>query len=339
MFTGPGCGARHRRGGRRDRRRRPRCGCARALARRDRRGRLGRGQRRLPHGDGGRRRRASPPTSCTRRCARSLAGRARRRARRSTSSCALRAADRLGGHIVQGHVDGVGTVARRARGRLRRVVTIDAEPELLRYVVEKGSIAVDGVWLTVARGRRRRLRGLADPGDAASARRWARPAPGTRGQPRGGRAGEVRREAGRGTRMSAEHPRDAVRHRRGGDRGHPRRARWSSSATTRTARTRATSRWRPSSRRPRRSTSWPREGRGLICLALTPERCDELGLDLMAAQERVARFETAFTRLDRGARGRHDRHLGARPRAHDPGRDRPGHDGRATSSSPATCSR
>jgi riboflavin synthase len=58
---------------------------------------------------------------------------------------ALRAGEPLGGHYVQGHVDGVGTV--RAIGE---PVWIDAPPELLRYVVEKGSIAVDGVSLTVA---------------------------------------------------------------------------------------------------------------------------------------------------------------------------------------------
>jgi riboflavin synthase len=62
----------------------------------------------------------------------------------------LRAADRLGGHFVQGHVDGVGTV-RDVRGDgFARVVTVAAPPEVLRYVVEKGSIAVDGVSLTVA---------------------------------------------------------------------------------------------------------------------------------------------------------------------------------------------
>jgi riboflavin synthase len=58
---------------------------------------------------------------------------------------ALRAGEPLGGHYVQGHVDGVGTV--RSTGE---PVWIDATPELLRYVVEKGSIAVDGVSLTVA---------------------------------------------------------------------------------------------------------------------------------------------------------------------------------------------
>ena len=63
----------------------------------------------------------------------------------------LRASDRLGGHIVQGHVDGVGVVAARREEGFAKVVTIEADPSLLRYVVEKGSIAVDGVSLTVAR--------------------------------------------------------------------------------------------------------------------------------------------------------------------------------------------
>ena len=62
-----------------------------------------------------------------------------------------------------------------------------------------------------------------------------------------------------------------------------------------------------------------REGRGLICLALTPERCDELGLDLMAAKNE-SRVRDRVHRLDRGARRRHDRHLRRRPRAHDRGR-------------------
>ena len=63
----------------------------------------------------------------------------------------LRASDRLGGHIVQGHVDGVGTVAAIEQdGFSRRVRVEPRERGLLRYVVEKGSIAVDGVSLTVA---------------------------------------------------------------------------------------------------------------------------------------------------------------------------------------------
>ena len=62
----------------------------------------------------------------------------------------LRATDRLGGHVVQGHVDGVGAVRAARDDGFSRVVSIAAPPELLRYVVEKGSIAVDGVSLTVA---------------------------------------------------------------------------------------------------------------------------------------------------------------------------------------------
>ena len=62
----------------------------------------------------------------------------------------VRAADRLGGHMVQGHVDGLGTVRGVRPEGLAHVVTVAAGPELLRYVVEKGSIAVDGVSLTVA---------------------------------------------------------------------------------------------------------------------------------------------------------------------------------------------
>jgi riboflavin synthase len=63
---------------------------------------------------------------------------------------ALRAGDRLGGHVVQGHVDGTGTVESLTDEGFARVVRIAAPAELLRYVVEKGSIAVDGVSLTVA---------------------------------------------------------------------------------------------------------------------------------------------------------------------------------------------
>ena len=61
----------------------------------------------------------------------------------------LRASDRLGGHIVQGHVDGLGAVRDVREDGFARVVAIAAPPELLRYVVEKGSIAVNGVSLTV----------------------------------------------------------------------------------------------------------------------------------------------------------------------------------------------
>jgi riboflavin synthase len=63
---------------------------------------------------------------------------------------ALRAGDPLGGHYVQGHVDGVGSVRSiEPEGEGKRV-WIDAAPELMRYLVDKGSITVEGVSLTVA---------------------------------------------------------------------------------------------------------------------------------------------------------------------------------------------
>lgn len=62
---------------------------------------------------------------------------------------ALRADERLGGHIVQGHVDGVGHVRSRDHGARWDDVEIALEPALARYVAEKGSICVNGVSLTV----------------------------------------------------------------------------------------------------------------------------------------------------------------------------------------------
>ncbi len=62
----------------------------------------------------------------------------------------LRAADRLGGHVVQGHVDGVGVVESVVADGFARTVRVGAPASVLRYVVQKGSIAVDGVSLTVA---------------------------------------------------------------------------------------------------------------------------------------------------------------------------------------------
>ena len=63
---------------------------------------------------------------------------------------AVTAHTRLGGHLVQGHVDGVGTVLTRTPGEHWEVVRIALPAELARYVVEKGSITVDGVSLTVS---------------------------------------------------------------------------------------------------------------------------------------------------------------------------------------------
>ena len=62
---------------------------------------------------------------------------------------ALRVGDRLGGHFVQGHVDSTGRIEAIEQREHSRLIRIGAPPEILRYIVEKGSIAVDGVSLTV----------------------------------------------------------------------------------------------------------------------------------------------------------------------------------------------
>jgi riboflavin synthase len=63
---------------------------------------------------------------------------------------ALRPTDRMGGHVVQGHVDAVGEVTGIRADGIAKVIEIAAPPAVLRYVVEKGSIAVNGVSLTVS---------------------------------------------------------------------------------------------------------------------------------------------------------------------------------------------
>ena len=63
---------------------------------------------------------------------------------------AVRADSRLDGHIVQGHVDGIGTILTRRRSEHWQLVDVAIPAELARYVVEKGSVAIDGVSLTVA---------------------------------------------------------------------------------------------------------------------------------------------------------------------------------------------
>jgi riboflavin synthase len=65
----------------------------------------------------------------------------------------VRPSDRLGGHIVQGHVDGVGRIVSREPGERWEVVTIGLPASLARYVVDKGSITVDGISLTVVEAR------------------------------------------------------------------------------------------------------------------------------------------------------------------------------------------
>ena len=61
----------------------------------------------------------------------------------------LRLGDRLGGHIVSGHVDGVGVIRSKERSDNAIVVTIEAPPEVMRYIIAKGSIAIDGTSLTI----------------------------------------------------------------------------------------------------------------------------------------------------------------------------------------------
>ncbi len=62
---------------------------------------------------------------------------------------AMAAEGRFGGHIVAGHIDGTGRIKSRKNEGNAVVVTISASPEILRYIVEKGSIAIDGISLTV----------------------------------------------------------------------------------------------------------------------------------------------------------------------------------------------
>ena len=64
--------------------------------------------------------------------------------------CTLAANGRLGGHFVTGHIDGVGKITKWERAGADHVLDIAATPEVLRYVLFKGSIAVDGMSLTGA---------------------------------------------------------------------------------------------------------------------------------------------------------------------------------------------
>ena len=226
----------------------------------------------------------------------------------------LRAQDRLGGHVVQGHVDGVGTIAADRAGRLRPRRNDRRAAGLLRYVVEKGSIAVDGVSLTVAsvtedtfavslipETLERTNLGAAAPGTPVNLevdvlakyveklvgvgdeRRLRADRGGDRGDPRRPHGRRVRRRGPR--ERGRPHDGGAVRHARGDQlHGHP---------------------------RPRADLPVADPG------ALRRARARPDG-----GQERVA-VRDALHGLDRGPRRRHHRHLGRRPRAHDPGRDRP----------------
>lgn len=64
---------------------------------------------------------------------------------------ALRLSDRLGGHLVSGHIDGTGSVISMVKEGNALILAIRAEPGILRYMIEKGSVALDGVSLTIIR--------------------------------------------------------------------------------------------------------------------------------------------------------------------------------------------
>ena len=87
---------------------------------------------------------------------------------------------RLGGHVVQGHVDGVGTIVRRTPSEHWEVLEVSLPNGLGRYLVDKGSITVDGVSLTVVEAGRRQLHRQPDPRDPRPARRSADEASATR---------------------------------------------------------------------------------------------------------------------------------------------------------------
>jgi riboflavin synthase len=70
----------------------------------------------------------------------------------------LRVNDRLGGHFVTGHIDGVGRIIRWERADKDHVLDIAAPPEVMRYIVFKGSVAVDGISLTVAGVKKKQFR-------------------------------------------------------------------------------------------------------------------------------------------------------------------------------------
>lgn len=62
---------------------------------------------------------------------------------------ALRFGDRLGGHLVSGHIDGIGVIDKLKKDDIAVVMTVQCDAELLRYIVRKGSVAIDGISLTV----------------------------------------------------------------------------------------------------------------------------------------------------------------------------------------------
>ncbi len=62
---------------------------------------------------------------------------------------ALRLGDRLGGHLVSGHIDGVGVIVKKERRDIAILITVAAPPQVMNYIIPKGSVAIDGTSLTV----------------------------------------------------------------------------------------------------------------------------------------------------------------------------------------------
>jgi riboflavin synthase len=70
----------------------------------------------------------------------------------------LRAGDEFGGHFVTGHIDGIGKILRWGKSGLDHVLEISAPGKILRYVIQKGSVAIDGISLTVAGVGKKKIR-------------------------------------------------------------------------------------------------------------------------------------------------------------------------------------
>ena len=210
---------------------------------------------------------------------------------------ALRAGDPLGGHYVQGHVDGVGRVASVTPEADGVRVRVEPPRELLRYLVEKGSVALEGVSLTVAAVDETGFEIALIPHTLArdDAVRAGRRKP---GQPRDRRAGQVRREAAprydAPVTMTAdtrtESPfatvEEAIEDIRAGrfvvvvdDEDRENEGDLTIAAQFAT---------------PEAVNFMVTHARGLVCLCLTEERCDELGLRQMTDQNETP-FGTAFT--------------------------------------------
>ena len=210
---------------------------------------------------------------------------------------ALRAGDPLGGHQVQGHVDGIGRVASVTPEGEGVRIRIEAPSELLRYCVEKGSITVDGVSLTVAEVDETGFEVALIP-HTLEVTTLGELTAGDAGQPGGRRPRQVRRKAAPrydATVTMAADPRtespfatveEAIEEIRAGrfvvvvdDEDRENEGDLTIAAQFAT---------------PEAVNFMATHGRGLICLCLTEERCDELGLRQMTEQNETP-FGTAFT--------------------------------------------